>query len=175
MRCEVWGLGRDPIVVVQQHLVLVDAILRREVADASELLDHRLLAQRQRLQRDGERGASDERVAGWDVGRDPSHLHVVLDDRLQDVHVLRAAAPAARRVSLDAALGLQPVEHEPLDHLRHVVARQLAVGLVVVDDDLLEEFRHPRVQPLAVDEDLGELVELREEEAEDRRRAEVHL
>ena len=74
-----------------------------------------------------------------------------------------------------AALGLQPVEHEPLDHLRDVVARQLAVGLVVVDDDLLEEFRHPGVQPLAVDEDLGELVELREEEAEDRRRAEVHL
>ena len=56
MRCEVWGLGRDPIVVVQQYLVLVDAILRREVADASELLDHCLLAQRQRLQRDGERG-----------------------------------------------------------------------------------------------------------------------
>ena len=56
MRCEVWGLGRDPIVVVQQHLVLVDAILRREVADAGELLDHRLLAQRQRLRRDGERG-----------------------------------------------------------------------------------------------------------------------
>ena len=56
MRCEVWGLGRDPIVVVQQYLVLVDAILRREVADAGELLDHRLLAQRQRLQRDGERG-----------------------------------------------------------------------------------------------------------------------
>ena len=124
MRCEVWGLGRDPIVVVQQHLVLVDAILRREVADAGELLDHRLLAQRQRLQRDGERGASDVGVAGWDVGRDPSHLDVVLDDRLQDVHVLRAAAPAARRVSLDAALGLQPVEHEPLHHLRHVVAER---------------------------------------------------
>ena len=175
MRCEVWGLGRDPIVVVQQHLVLVDAILRREVADACELLDHRLLAQRQRLQRDGESGASEKRVAGWDVGRDPRHLHVVLDDRLQDINVLRAAAPAARRVSLNAALGLQPVEHEPLHHLRHVVARQLAVGLVVVDDDLLEELRHPRVQPLAVDEDLGEFVELREEEAEDRRRAEVHL
>ena len=46
MRCEVWGLGRDPIVVVQQYLVLVDAILGREVADAGELLDHRLLAQR---------------------------------------------------------------------------------------------------------------------------------
>ena len=56
MRCEVWDLGRDPIVVVQQYLVLVDAILRREVADAGELLDHRLLAQRQRLQREGERG-----------------------------------------------------------------------------------------------------------------------
>ena len=56
MRCEVWGLGRDPIVVVQQHLVLVDAILRREVADAGELLDHRLLAQRPWLQRGGERG-----------------------------------------------------------------------------------------------------------------------
>ena len=135
MRCEVWGLGRDPIVVVQQYLVLVDAILRREVADAGELLDHRLLAQRQRLQRAG-RGASDTRAAGWDVGRDPSHLDVVLDDRLQDIDVLRAAAPAARRVSLNAALGLQPVEHQPLHHLRHVVARQLAVRLVVVDDDL---------------------------------------
>ena len=136
MRCEVWGLGRDPIVVVQQYLVLVDAILRREVADAGELLDHRLLAQRQRLQRGGEMGRqmSEWRDGMWGVTQ--THLHVVLDDRLQDIHVLRAAAPAARRVSLNAALGLQPVEHQPLHHLRHVVARQLAVRLVVVDDDL---------------------------------------
>ena len=69
MRCEVWGLGRDPIVAVQQYLVLVDAILRREVADAGELLDHRLLAQRQRLQRGGEMGRqmSEWRDGMWGV------------------------------------------------------------------------------------------------------------
>ena len=66
MRCEVWGLGRDPIVVVQQHLVLVDAILRREVADAGELLDHRLLAQRQRLQR--ETGREGRQMSEWRDG-----------------------------------------------------------------------------------------------------------
>ena len=86
-----------------------------------------------------------------------------------------AAAHALSALPTDLDGVWATVEHQPLHHLRHVVARQLAVGLVVVDDDLLEEFRHPGVEPLAVDEDLGELVELREEEAEDRRRAEVHL
>ena len=63
-------MGRDPIVVVQQYLVLVDAILRREVADASELLDHRLLPQRRdRAPDDADEGEHERRRERRDVAR----------------------------------------------------------------------------------------------------------
>jgi hypothetical protein len=83
---------------------------------------------------------------------DGQRLHLVLHNRLEDRHILRAP--------------LLAVEHQPVDDGHDVPRLEQLVRLHVVDDDLLEQLAHPPVEAHAVDLDLREVVELLEEEVE---------